>query len=93
MTTEKQIPEPTAYEVQTYTLFYGWLNIWTYDDPQGVTRIETFPTKDAAQAALDENLEELAEEYEAGNISEYTSSDFRVAQCLPGTANAMAGAL
>ncbi len=92
MTTEKQLPARAAYEIQTYTLCYGWLNTWTYEDSKGVTRPETFSTRQAAQEALDEALLELAEEYSLGNIFDYDHADFRIVQCLPGITTSEAGA-
>lgn len=78
MTTEKQFPALIAYEVQTHTLIDGWVNTWTYEDLDGVMRPDTFATKEAAQAALDEYLQELAEEVSLGNIIDYDRDEFRI---------------
>ncbi len=51
------------YEVQHYTLADGWKNDWSYDEGDGVFRIETFATRDDAEAALDEFFADLAEEF------------------------------
>ena len=38
------------YEVQHYTLFYGWVNTWSYADADGVMQPETFATAAARWA-------------------------------------------
>lgn len=55
-----------AYEVQTFTLCDGWVNTWHVEHPDGSSAPETLPTHAAAQAALDEFLEEIAEEITVG---------------------------
>ena len=55
-----------SYEVQHYTLFYGWDNTWSYAEADGVMQPETFATAAEAQAALDEFFEDLEEEVAAG---------------------------
>jgi len=54
------------YEIQHYTLFYGWVNTWCYAEADGVMQPETFPTAAEAQAALDEFFADLEEEVAAG---------------------------
>ena len=57
------------YEVQHYTLANGWKNDWSYDEGDGVFRIETFATRDEAEAALDEFFADLAEEFRVEFVS------------------------
>lgn len=66
-----------TYEVQHHTIQYGWINSWLYDEGDGL-RPETFETREAAQAALDEHIEDLWEELLAGNIRCHDSSEFRI---------------
>ena len=76
-----------SYEVQHYTLFYGWVNTWSYAEADGVMQPETFATAAEAQAALDEFLDELEEEVAAGQMAPHDRDEFRV-RCIPGTATA-----
>jgi hypothetical protein len=85
------------YEVQHYTLFQGWINTWSYAEADGVVHTETFPTRDEAQAALDEFFADLAEDIEAGHCPPCSRDEFRVREVI-GTAtaaqpNAAGGAL
>ena len=66
------------YEVQHYTIFWGWVNTWSYADENGAMQPETFSTAEEAQAALDEYFQDLEEEVEAGHIEPYSRSEFRV---------------
>jgi len=66
-----------TYEVQHYTLLYGWANTWLYDEGDGLQR-ETFTSREAAEAALDEYLQDLEEEFHADNIMRYERDEFRV---------------
>jgi hypothetical protein len=66
-----------TYEVQHYTLACGWINTWLYDEGDGL-QPETFASREAAEAALDEYLEELEEEFYAGNIGRYSRDEFRI---------------
>lgn len=54
------------YEVLTYTLCDGWVNTWLIEHPDGSNVPETFLTRAAAQAALDEFFDEIAEEIAIG---------------------------
>lgn len=47
----------TRFEVQTNTLCQGWVNCWSIDD-----KPETFPTVEAAQAAIVEYENERLQE-------------------------------
>ena len=66
------------YEIQTYMLIDGWTNTWSYQDIDGVMRLETFVTSDEAEAALTEHLDDLHEAYWAGQIEDYDHNDFRI---------------
>ena len=75
-----------TYEVQTFTICDGWVNCWTYHGDDGRGYLETFDTQPAAQAALDEHLDEIAEEIELGirQASEgYSREDFRIVKVRP----------
>ncbi len=61
------------YEVQHYTLADGWKNDWSYDEGDGVFRIETFATRDEAEAALDEFFADLAEEFRVEFVPDTTA--------------------
>ncbi len=70
-----------TYEIQTYTLCDGWVNTWMVIGEDGSASPETFPTKIAAQDALDEFLAEIAEEIAIGQRSAdegYDAEDFRI---------------
>lgn len=66
------------YEVQHYTLFYGWVNTWAYAETDGVMQPETFATAEEAQAALDEFLADIEQEVEAGQMAPHDRDEFRV---------------
>jgi len=66
------------YEVQHYTLSYGWVNTWSYAEADGVMQPETFATADEAQAALDEFFEDLEEEVAAGQMAPHDRREFRI---------------
>ena len=76
-----------SYEIQHYTLFYGWVNTWSYAEADGVMQPETFATAAEAQAALDEFFQDLEEEVAAGQMEPHDRDDFRIRQ-VPGTARA-----
>jgi len=80
---EKKLPALTAYEVQTQTFANGWVNTWMYEDANGNMRPETFATEEAAQAALDDYLQDLAEDVALGNITDYDREDFRIQSVFP----------
>ncbi len=65
------------YEVQHYTTQYGWVNTWLYDEGDGL-QPETFASREAAEAALDEHLEDLDAEFLAGHIGPHDRNEFRV---------------
>ena len=86
-----------SYEIQHYTLFYGWVNTWSYADADGVMHPETFATVAEAQAALDEFFEDLEQEVAAGQMVPYGPDEFRVRQAtgigISGRLDAAGGAL
>ncbi len=75
------------YEIQQYAIGRGWRNEWFYDEGDGVTRAETFPTRDEATAALDEFFTDVAEDIAAGHCPPCSRDEFRVCH-VPGTATA-----
>ena len=68
------------YEVQHYTLAHGWKNTWSYIAGDGVFQLETFATRDEAEAALDEFFADIAEDIAAGFCPPCTREEFRVEQ-------------
>jgi hypothetical protein len=72
------------YEVQHHTLAHGWKNTWSYDEGDGEFQLETFATRDEAEAALDEFFADLAEDIAAGFCPPCSRDEFRV-EFVPGT--------
>ena len=71
-----------TYIVETYTLGDGWVNTWHIEE-NGTVSPETFLTRAAAQAALDEFFAEIAEEIEIGQRAPdegYDRDEFRIAK-------------
>lgn len=69
-----------TWEVQTLTLCDGWTNTWTVDEGSGDLP-ETFPNREAAEAALAEFLAEMEDAAACGQIAEaYDPDDYRVAK-------------
>ena len=66
------------YEVQHYTLADGWKNTWSYDEGDGEFHVETFATRDEAEAALDEFFADVAEDIAAGFCPPCSRDEFRV---------------
>lgn len=84
-----------AYEIQQYTLFYGWVNTWTYTDNAGEEQPEAFDTIEEAQAALDEYLADIQSEIDAGQrgVDEgYDPAEFRIRYVFLRPLSAAAGA-
>lgn len=72
-----------AYEVQQLTVCDGWTNTWTIIEGDGPGIPETFPTIEAAQAALDEFFDDIRDEIEAGQREAdqgYDRSEFRIVE-------------
>jgi hypothetical protein len=66
------------YEVQEKTPRDGWQNRWFYNDGDGRLRLETFATREEAEAALDEFFADLAEDIAAGFCPPCIRDEFRV---------------
>jgi hypothetical protein len=62
------------YEVQTYTLCAGWVNVWTDDDSKPVI----FDSLEAAQNELQEFLTEMADAVQIGHLDDYNPEDYRI---------------
>ncbi|MEO8377066.1 MAG: hypothetical protein ABI579_05285 [Candidatus Sumerlaeota bacterium] len=73
-----------SWEVQHHTLLDGWTNTWSYASDSGELVPETFPTAEAAQAALDEYFSDLEEDVAAGNLAPHDPAQFRI-QFVPNT--------
>ena len=79
------------YEVQTHTLCQGWINCWTVTEVgSSAFTPETFPTREAAQIALDEFLAEIQSEITAGERTQdegYSPEEFRIMEVMPKLTN------
>jgi hypothetical protein len=66
-----------TYQIETYTLCGGWVNIWTdsLDDT-----LVTFDTYAAAQAELADFLGELAYAVKVGHLDDYNPEDYRIVE-------------
>lgn len=64
-----------TYQIETYTLCQGWVNIWTdsLDDT-----LVTFATYAAALAELNDHLAGLAHAVKAGHLDDYNPEDYRI---------------
>jgi len=62
------------YEVQTYTLCAGWVNLWTDDDSEPVT----FDSREAAEAYLSNYLDGLAHAVKAGHLDDFNPEDYKI---------------
>ena len=71
-----------SYEVQTYTLWNGWVNTWRIEYLDGRVEYETFASNAEAQAALDEFLDDLWDEITAGQThpEAFDADRYRVAK-------------
>jgi len=63
-----------TYEVQTYTLCQGWVNLWT---DKGSTLV-TFATREEAQAELQDFLGELTRAVQLGHLDDFNPDDYRI---------------
>jgi hypothetical protein len=73
------------YVVEQFTLFDGWVNVWTDTEYDPVTEEEkeakpiVFNSKREAKEALEFFLQEEQEAYELGNIeAPYLREEFRI---------------
>jgi hypothetical protein len=64
-----------TYQIETYTLCQGWINIWTDDDVPVI-----FDTYAAASADLAEYLAELAHAVKVGHLDDYNPEDYRIVE-------------
>lgn len=66
-----------TYQIETYTLCQGWINIWTdsLDDT-----LVTFATYAAALAELNDHLTGLAHAVKAGHLDDYSADDYRIVE-------------
>ncbi len=68
------------YEVRMFTLCDGWINTWMVCE-DGKTEPETFNTREDAQTAIDEFIEEVNREIERGERPSgdgYSEEDFQI---------------
>jgi hypothetical protein len=61
------------FEIQTYTLCAGWINIWA-DDGEPVL----FDTREAAQAELADFLAEQAHAVQLGYLEDFSAEDYKI---------------
>ncbi len=69
------------YEVQQDTMCDGWTNTWTEYDDDNNAQPMTFDSFEEALEELDEHLNDCAQEFKRGNISEpYLREEFRIVE-------------
>jgi hypothetical protein len=61
------------YEIQTYTLCAGWINIWADDGAPVI-----FDTLEAAQTELAEYLAELEHARQLDHLEDYNPEDYKI---------------
>ena len=64
-----------TYQIETYTLCQGWINIWADDDAPVI-----FDTYAAASADLAEYLADLAHAVKVGHLDDYNADDYRIVE-------------
>ena len=64
-----------SYQIETYTLCQGWVNIWADDDAPVI-----FDTYAAASADLAEYLADLAHAVKVGHLDDYNPDDYRIVE-------------
>jgi hypothetical protein len=84
----KNITEDRAYgyprwEVLTHTLCDGWVNTWTITEPGKPEHPETFATREEADQALADYLEEGRLAAEAGDLAEAPEPDEYIVSRIP----------
>lgn len=52
--------------IETNTICEGWINCWSKEIDEGVSVPETFETREAAQAAIDEYRDDITDAIECG---------------------------
>ena len=62
------------YEVQTYTLCFGWVNIWQDDDKKPVV----FDSREAAKAYLSDYLADLTNAVKIGYLDDFNPKDYKI---------------
>ena len=62
------------YEVQTFTLCFGWVNLWKDNDNEPVI----FDSREAAQEELADYLAALDHEVKAGHLDDFNPEDYRI---------------
>jgi hypothetical protein len=67
------------YEIQTYTLCAGWINLWT----EGLNTLVTFDSFEDAQKELQDFLGELANAVELGHLDDFSPDDYRIERIAP----------
>jgi hypothetical protein len=65
-----------TYEVQTYTLCAGWINLWT-DDGNTLVTFETF---EDAQKELNGFLKDQAHMVEIGHLEDFSPEDYKIVE-------------
>ena len=71
------------YEIQHYTLCDGWINNWSIEESNGVSKPEVFDTFEDAVSALDEFLDDELFEYQQGNLdSMYERDEFQIVEIV-----------
>ena len=72
------------FEVQT-AFIYGWENCWTTEDGHGNMVPEFFETREAAEEAIKELLEDVKYAVMRGDMEEeYDPEDYRVVEVKDG---------
>lgn len=72
-----------AYEVLQYVFGEGWQNCWQISHGNGDWRPQTFKTRKAAQAEIDEFLKDIEQEIVRGERDPdegYSEEDFEIAK-------------
>ncbi len=68
------------WEVQEYCLCGGWTNTWAYEE-DGKRYPTRFASVEEAEKGLEEYIQDIKEEYEAGNLyDELEIDNFRIVE-------------
>jgi len=69
------------YEVQEFTLCDGWINNWSFTDDDGQTKQSLFDTRESAEWALIDFIEDCNTEVEEGNMPDAPEySDYKIVE-------------